>query len=177
MSMQEKLNKNERSRDVKLLTDHVADRILRLADAMISISARSIKQRWGLRHTDLRLLNILDGEQSLPVREISRRAHVDQAWVSRSLRKLEEQGLVERGNHERDSRLTLISLTEQGRAMLDKVRPYTQKSESLLLQGIDEAELKALLDILEKNTSDLLDSFAESRAKNIEFDILSHEPK
>jgi DNA-binding MarR family transcriptional regulator len=149
--------------DTKLLTDHVADRVLRLADAMILLSARSIEKKWGLRHTDLRLLNLLDGEKALSVREISRRAHIDQAWVSRSLRKLEEQDFVQRGSDSRDSRLTLITLTRHGRKTLDEVRPYARRSEGLLLKRIDERQLKALLDILDENASAMLDDLAQSR--------------
>jgi DNA-binding MarR family transcriptional regulator len=149
--------------DTQLLTDHVADRVLRLADAMILLSARSIEKKWGLRHTDLRLLNLLDGEKALSVREISRRAHIDQAWVSRSLRKLEEQDFVQRGSDARDSRLTLITLTRHGRKTLDEVRPYARRSEGLLLQRIDERQLKALLDILDENASAMLDDLAQSR--------------
>lgn len=129
---------------------------------MILLSARSIKKKWGLRHTDLRLLNLLDGEKALPVREISRRAHIDQAWVSRSLRALQEQGFVQRGSDRHDSRLTLISLTRHGRKTLDEVRPYARKSESLLLRCINEDQLKALLDTLDENASAMLDTIAES---------------
>ena len=136
---------NVKTRDARRLTDHIADRICRIGDAMIRLSARSIKQTWGLRPTDLRLLNILDGEEPLAVREISRRAHVDQAWVSRSLRDLESRDLVQRQGDPSDSRLTLISLTAHGRKSLDEVRPYALKSEQLLLEGIDEKKLIAQL--------------------------------
>ena len=144
--------------DARRLTDHIADRICRIGDAMIKVSARSIKQTWGLRPTDLRLLNILDGESPLSVREISRRAHVDQAWVSRSLHNLESRDLVQRQGDPSDSRLTLVSLTAHGRLMLDEVRPYALKSEQILLNGIDEKKLKALLDQVEENTEKMLNA-------------------
>lgn len=147
-----------KSGDARRLTDHIADRICRIGDAMIKLSARSIKQTWGLRPTDLRLLNILDGEEPLAVREMSRRAHVDQAWVSRSLRDLESRNLVKRQSDPLDSRLTLVSLTAHGRKTLDEVRPYALKSERLLLGGIDEKKLKTLLDKVENNTEQLLDA-------------------
>jgi DNA-binding MarR family transcriptional regulator len=156
-------NVKQKARATKLLTDHIADRILRLADAVILLSARSIKKRWGLRHSDLRLLNLLDGEKHLSIREISRRAHIDQAWVSRSLRQLEEQNFVQRGSDKRDTRLTLISLTRHGKKTLDEVRPYARKSESMLLHRIDEEQLKAQLHILEENASAMLDALAGSR--------------
>jgi DNA-binding MarR family transcriptional regulator len=140
----------------KNLHDHIVDRTCRLADAMIGMSSWHLKKRWNLRHTDLRLLNVLDGEVPLSVNEISRRALVDQAWVSRSLRTLEARKLVARSSDPMDSRLTLISLTAQGRATNDEFRPWAAWSEKLLLSGVDESKLKALLDQLEANTENLV---------------------
>jgi DNA-binding MarR family transcriptional regulator len=129
-----------------VLHDHIVDRTCRLADAMIRMSARHIADRWKVRPTDLRLLNVLDGEEPLSVNEISRRALVDQAWVSRSLRALEASKMVERRSDPKDSRLTRVSLTKRGR-----------QSEKLLLEGVDEEKLKVLLDQVEANTERLLE--------------------
>jgi DNA-binding MarR family transcriptional regulator len=139
------------------LHDHIVARTCRLADAMIRMSSRHIKERWGVRNTDLRLLNILDGEP-LSVNEVSRRALLDQAWVSRSLRTLEAKRLVERRDDSRDSRLTLMTLTRRGREILDESRPYAAWSEKVLLEGVDEERLKTLLDQLEANTQRLLET-------------------
>lgn len=141
----------------KILRDHIVGRICRLADAMVRMSAEHMQQRWGLRNTDLRLLNVLGDEGPLSVNELSRRALLDQAWVSRSLRALERDKLVTRRNHHRDSRVSLISLTPHGRGIVDQFRPYAAWSERVLLTGVDEEKLKALLDQLETNTKGLID--------------------
>jgi DNA-binding MarR family transcriptional regulator len=120
------------------------------------MSSHHMKELWNLRHTDLRLLNILEGEEPLTVNEISRSALVDQAWVSRSLRALEASKLVERRRDPEDSRLTLVTLTKRGREILEEFRPYAAWSEELLLQGVDEKKLKILLDQLEANTQELM---------------------
>ena len=151
-----KVSRNLRPNPSKVLRDHIVDRTCRLADAMVRMSARHIEDRWKLRPTDLRLLNVLDGEEPLSVNEISRRALVDQAWVSRSLRALETAKLVERRSDPKDSRLTLVSLTKRGRETLDEFRPWAAWSEKLLLDGIDETKPKALLDQLEANTEGLV---------------------
>jgi len=150
--------KAARAAQSKFLYDHVVGRICRVGDAMIRMSSRHIRKLWNLRHTDLRLLNILDGDEPVPVIEISRRALVDQAWVSRSLRALETAKLVERCSDPEDSRLSLFSLTERGRVILDEFRPYAAWSEKVLLNGVDAAALKALLDRLENNTQALMDT-------------------
>jgi len=140
-----------------VLHDHIVDRTIRLADAMIRMSARHIAERWKVRPTDLRLLNVLDGEEPLSVNEISRRALVDQAWVSRSLRALEASKMVERRSDPKDSRLTRVSLTKRGRQTMNEFRPWAAWSEKLLLEGVDEQKLKALLDQVEANTERLLE--------------------
>jgi DNA-binding MarR family transcriptional regulator len=147
-----------RTTDTKALRDHIVDRTCRLADAMIRMSSWHMQERWKLRQTDFRLLNVLDGEESLSVNEISRRALVDQAWVSRSLRALETRKLVERRSDPEDSRLTRVSLTKRGRETLDQFRPWAAWSEKVLLDGIDERKLKALLDQLEANTESLMNT-------------------
>ena len=58
-----------------------------------------------------------------------------------------------------DSRLTLVSLTQSGREILDESRPYAAWSERVLLRGVDEVALKALLDQVEANTQGLIDTF------------------
>lgn len=147
---------NLRADQARFLYDHTVGRICRLADAMVQMSSRHIRKLWKLRHTDLRLLNILDGDTAVPVSEISRRALVDQAWVSRSLRALEAGKLVQRRGDPKDSRLALFTLTKRGRAILDEFRPYAEWSEGVLLNGLDEKKLKTLLDQLEENTHELM---------------------
>jgi DNA-binding MarR family transcriptional regulator len=154
-----------KSPDTKVLRDHIVDRTCRLADAMIRMSSWHMKEQWGLRQTDFRLLHVLDGEEPLSVNEIGRRALVDQAWVSRSLRTLEKSKLVQRRSDPADSRLTRVSLTKRGREMLDEFRPWAAWSEKVLLAGIDESKLKALLDQLEGNTESLLDTLKSKPRK------------
>lgn len=83
---------------------------------------------------------------------------VDQAWVSRSLRALEAGKFVQRCRDAQDSRLVLFTVTQRGRQVLDEFRPYAAWSEKVLLKGVDESKLKALLDQLESNTQGLIDT-------------------
>jgi DNA-binding MarR family transcriptional regulator len=154
-SSSKKSKPKTRANHAKVLHDHIVSRTMRLADAMLRMSSRHIKELWNVRNTDLRLLNILDGEEPLSVNEISRRALLDQAWVSRSLRALEAGKLVERRSDPKDSRLTLVMLTKRAREILDEFRPYAAWSEQVLLNGVDEKRLK-LLDQLEANTQGLI---------------------
>src|SRR6185295_18229397 len=114
------------------LEDLVAVRVVRVAEIMARLATRTFQARMGLRNTDLRLLNLLDGTEGVTVNEMARRAHVDKAWVSRSLRELEKSGLVTRRRVRADSRVSLIALSAKGRAMLDQVRPLASARETRL---------------------------------------------
>jgi DNA-binding MarR family transcriptional regulator len=140
----------------KSLEDLVAVRVVRIAEVVARLATQTIEARVGLRNTDLRLMNLLDGAEGVTVNEIARRAHVDKAWVSRSLRHLETSGLVTRKSNRRDSRLTVVALSAKGRALLEQVRPLAAARETRLLDGIDAAAFKASLDRLMANAEDML---------------------
>jgi DNA-binding MarR family transcriptional regulator len=145
------------------LTDHIAVRVVRLAESMARHATRTIEARWGLKNTDLRLLNVMDGAGPLTVSELSRRTHVDKAWVSRSLRDLERRKIVCRQADRKDTRLALLSLSAPGQRLLDEVRPIALQSETRMLRGLDARTLKRLLDALESNVEQMLDGLATAR--------------
>ena len=64
------------------------------------------------------------------------------------LRHLEHRGF--------DGAPRLHGIDEQGREILEESRPYAVWSEKVLLDGVDEDHLKALLDRVEANTQKLL---------------------
>ena len=138
------------------LNDHIAVRIVRVSEALARIATRRIEARWGLKNTDLRVLNVLDGSVPLPVAEVSRRTHVDKAWISRTLKSLEARSLVARTADRWDARLALVSLTPKGQALLEEVRPHALQNEARLLAGVDGRKLKAMLDRLEANADAIL---------------------
>jgi DNA-binding MarR family transcriptional regulator len=146
----------DRDARVRTLEDLVAVRIVRLSEVLARLATRTIEARVGLRNTDLRLMNLLDGFQGVTVNEISRRAHVDKAWVSRSLRDLEKSGLVTRKSNHKDSRLTVVDLSPKGRTLLEQVRPLAVAREARLLDGIDSDGLKASLERLMLNAETML---------------------
>src|SRR6185437_12114712 len=146
----------ERDARVRTLEDLVAVRVVRISEVLTKLATQTIEARVGLRNTDLRLMNLLDGFQGVTVNEIARRAHVDKAWVSRSLRDLERAGLVTRKSNRKDSRVTVVDLSAKGRALLEQVRPLAVAREARLLDGIDQAGLKASLERLMLNAETML---------------------
>lgn len=138
------------------LEDNVGVRIVRLAEVFARLAKIGVEEPWGLRTTELRILNTLDGAGSVPISEIARRTHVDKAWISRSVRDLVEKGMVERSANPEDSRLSMAMLTPKGRDLLDQIRPSVLWHEQNVLQGIDEKDFKRDLDRLLANVEEVL---------------------
>lgn len=138
------------------LEDLVAVRIVSIAEVVARSARQTFEKSFGLRNTDLRLMNFLDGATGLTVNEIARRARVDKAWVSRTLRHLEKLGLVSRTDDREDSRMIIVQLSAKGRALLEQVRAMAAARETRLLDGIDKRVFKASLDRLLANAERML---------------------
>ena len=136
--------------------DNVGVRVVRLAEVFSRLARIGVEQPWGLRGTELRILNILDRVDSVPISEIARRTHVDKAWISRSVRDLENKGLVIRRADQADSRKTHAVLSAEGRSLLDRLRPLVVWHEARVLKGIDERAFKQDLDRLLANAEAIL---------------------
>jgi DNA-binding MarR family transcriptional regulator len=145
------------TRKAVTLEDNVGVRIVRLSEVFSRLARLGVEAPWGLRSTDLRILNLLDGAESVPVSEIARRTHVDKAWISRSIARLADLGLVERRADREDSRLSLAALTATGRALLEDIRPHVVEAEKRVLKGIDARAFKRDLDRLLANAEAILD--------------------
>lgn len=141
----------------KTFEDNVGVRIIRLAEVFTRLAKIGVEQPWNLRNTDLRILNTLDGAESVAISEIARRTHVDKAWISRSVRELEKNGLIEKRVDPKDSRVSLAALTPKGRALLEEIRPHVTVAEGQVLEGIKEANFKRDLNRLLENAEAILE--------------------
>lgn len=144
------------------LEDLIQVRVGRLIEIIAQLAKRSTGAR-GMRNTDLRILNLLYDARALSVNELARRAHVDKAWISRSVTELLERRMVFKSAALDDARVQLISLTPRSRAMLEKIHPVVLANEKQLLAGIDEKALKKSLDRMVLNAELLLEQIQSDK--------------
>ncbi|AEW97985.1 MULTISPECIES: MarR family winged helix-turn-helix transcriptional regulator [Streptomycetaceae] len=79
---------------------------------------------------------------------IARETFASGAAVTKRLRVLEERGLVARRPDDRDRRVSHLSLTDDGRALLDRLLPAQLRYERALLSGLGEERRTQLADCL-----------------------------
>jgi DNA-binding MarR family transcriptional regulator len=88
--------------------------------------SRVAERAVGVSAAQLFVLQRLAGAQSLSVNELAARTHTHQSSVSVVVQKLARRGLVARERAPADARRLEVSLTEAGRAMLDRAPAATQ---------------------------------------------------
>ena len=77
-------------------------------------------------------------------RDVADELGVSQAWVSRTLRRLEERGYVCREVNAADRRAATINVTEAGRQVVDTYFPQQLRIESEALAGLGDQRASVL---------------------------------
>ena len=79
---------------------------------------------------------------------LAARLGVKAPTMTRTIGRLEAQGFVERRPDETDGRLTVVHLTEAGRASIDHITAAGQLSERQAAEGLSEKDVRNLLKLL-----------------------------
>lgn len=103
-----------------------------------------------------RLLFHLHRGDALSQLELVKRTHLSAPTVSVALRQMESDGLVIRENDPEDLRTVLVRLTEAGHAADRQVVHAIQETESEMLRGIPQEELRQIRPTLEKMARNLM---------------------
>ena len=94
----------------------------------------------GLTYTQYIVFLVLWEKDGISVTEIGEQLMLDNGTLSPLLKKMEKAGYLERRRSSEDDRVVLISLTEEGRALQEKVKDLPQKVASCIDLPEDKAQ-------------------------------------
>ncbi|MDO3408401.1 MarR family winged helix-turn-helix transcriptional regulator [Saccharibacillus sp. CPCC 101409] len=75
---------------------------------------------------------------------------LDHSTIAKSVKRLEESGLVNRSRSQEDGRVTLVSLTDEGRAINERITGVWQRMEEITTRGLTDAERSELIRLASK---------------------------
>lgn len=101
---------------------------------------------FGLRGTQVSVLVTLDGLGPSPAARLAESLHADQSTISRAVRRLSQLGLVSDCECPGDARAVLLSLSDDGRALLEKAHPAWQRAQARVRETLGPSLSEALLD-------------------------------
>lgn len=107
---------------------------------------RAVVEGSGLPFSRIRILKRLS-RQPMTVKELARAATIDAPAATVAVNDLEERGLVVRETDPTNRRSKIVSLTEEGRAMVAKIDSIDDPASDVLaaLRDRDLKELRAIL--------------------------------
>lgn len=84
---------------------------------------------------------------------------LDHSTVAKSVRRLEDSGLVTRSRSQEDKRVTIVSLTQAGRDLMVKVLDAWSRLETITTDGLTEQEKTLFLNLVWKMVSNVESPF------------------
>lgn len=100
------------------------------------------------------LLTVLKKE-NLTQRDIVKYTNGDEPSTTRVIARLEAKGFLVRITDAQDKRKRLVSLTQEGKTLLEKMLPYAKEENEKLVSLLTDEEKKTFLNLLRKVSSGL----------------------
>ncbi len=101
----------------------------------------------GLVLSQFTLLVCINLMGSAPINRLAQELYTDQTTLTRNLKLLEQRGLVAIAPGE-DRRVKLVSLTVEGRAILDRAMPLWEQAQAQVMKHFDPQQWQTLLSLL-----------------------------
>ena len=92
---------------------------------------------------------------------------LDVTTMSRALDKLEQSGLLKRSTNPQCRRSWLISLTEEGNSLADKVIEIFNMTDEIFINNLSETEIATLITLLNKIENNLNNAIDEHNPDNV----------
>lgn len=111
---------------------------------------KRIEDDLGVSRPEWIVLWFLSMEEGIIAKDISDLSGMARNSISRAVISLEARGYIERHPHEKDRRASSLHLTESGKQVFEKIMPSFKERESAMLSGLNIAEQKSFMSLLEK---------------------------
>jgi DNA-binding MarR family transcriptional regulator len=103
-----------------------------------------------LSFSHMRALHLLAPGRALPMKDLAEQLYLSPPSVTALTRRLVQTGLVRRQAHAEDSRVVLLSLTDEGQALLQQLYQDQLQRMEQLLQALAPDEQELFLTLLER---------------------------
>lgn len=131
----------------RFVDEHLAA-LLGRASAVISAEFHEDVRRHRMPIPQWRVMATLSGSGGMSLSVLSERTLINQPTLTRLVQRLEGNGLLRKLSDPVDRRMVRVSLTKRGQAKVRELIVLAEARQKLILQGLDEATLKASLQYL-----------------------------
>jgi len=132
------------------LEDFLPYRLSVLSNLVSSAIAGAYSEQFGLTIQEWRVVAILARYPGISAKQVTERGAMDKVQVSRAVRRLLTEGLIERERDKSDRRSSCLRLSTAGWRIYDRIIPLAQQYEKDLIEVLDESERQHLNRLLQK---------------------------
>ena len=126
------------------VTHNLSFRIIALASALGRSAAVEIPEEVGISVAQWRVISVIGSRPGISFGTLVRILEIDKGWISRTLTKLQEEGLVVSEADPLDKRQFTLSLTEDGVALHVKGSRISRRRQQQLEAEFTESEYRTL---------------------------------
>lgn len=124
---------------------------------------RKIAEQLGISTSELNCLKIfIEGNIKISVKDLAERLNITSGGVTKIVGQLEDRSILRRDMDPEDRRGILVSLTSEGRSLINKLHKITNDYYTSIFSGLSDKEKDRILSGLEslneawgKNTGDI----------------------
>jgi len=122
----------------------------RMASVSSLIATRYMLDDFQLTVQEWRALAVLDFLGDAPLYIIAQRAGIQKSQTSRLITDLSKRGYIQRKRHPSDKRSTLLSLTETGKDLVQRILAQSRVRNRRMLGSLNDEERRQLMLLLGK---------------------------
>ena len=123
--------------------------LLRAREAVMKKFIPSLREN-GLSSQQWRVIRALNEEQGLDITELANRCFLLMPSLSRIIQNLEKRELVSRNQSSLDNRKSVISITEPGKKLFQKIAPKSVDRYDLITEKFGYGKLELLYELLDE---------------------------
>ena len=110
---------------------------------------QQFEKKTGFSLTRYEILTFLNNNNFCNQMDIQKFIQIDRAAITRHLKILEEKGYISRERNEANAREVIVSLTDDGRSMLEKCHNNNCSKSCNFPINIDKEHMKALMELMD----------------------------
>ena len=109
--------------------------------------------QYGIAHTEWRVMAVLGVSSGVSAGHVAKKTAMDKVAVSRAIKNMIKNGLIERRFSKEDKRRSELMLSEEGQNVYRKIVPLVLQYEDDIMGRLSETERSELTNIFAKLTA------------------------
>lgn len=139
-----------KDKDALPLHQFLTYRLSRVQAKLNAQATRLLQREFGITLSQWRVIALVGAAGSTRLSDLAQQAAMDKGLLSRNIKVLIKDGLVQSKENDTDQRVHHLSLTPAGQDLFARVLPVTRTRQSKLRADISDDELQVFRRVLDK---------------------------